>query len=203
MRIGALANRLVPLIPFMAIIVALALAYIYARINTKAAKALLILILFVLFSIQFIETYSWNLLKSNNNPRAVSSKWITQNIKEGSVIGLENIPIYQMLPDVILKEFYLKQYGKAVNNRYTYEVINSKSKAFPKTVILTNDYLENTYLLRSDKKLILARLNKEGYVKTKTFSLYSPVFSFFNTRLEYYMSALIQLPDTISIYEKL
>jgi hypothetical protein len=45
-------------------------------------------------------------------------------------------------------------------------------------------------------------LNQQGYAKIKTFTLYSSLYSLFNSRLEYFMSALIQLPDTISIYEK-
>jgi hypothetical protein len=145
---------------------------------------------------------SWNTLKNNNNPRVTSSLWTTQHIKPGTLIGIENIPIYQMIPDIVLKEFYLKQYKQTINNRYAYEVISSKTKLFPKVIIISDDYVESNYMLNSDKKLILAELSKQKYKKIKSFSLQSPPFSIFNSRQEYYMSALIQLPDTISIYEK-
>ena len=203
MRIGALANRLIPLLPFMAIATVYAGEYLYRKIRGKSAKVFILFLIFILLSIQFAESYAWNFLKTENNPRTSSSKWITENIKQGTVIGIENIPIYQMLPDVILKEFYLKQYGRGQENKYKYEVINSKSPDFPNTVIISNDYLEENYLTKSDKKIIIQKLKNQDYKQVKVFNLQSKYFYIFNSRLEYYMSALIQLPDTITVYEKL
>ncbi|HUD04885.1 MAG TPA: glycosyltransferase [Patescibacteria group bacterium] len=202
LRTGAIANRLIPLLPFMALVTSLVGESIYKKINKKSLRYICLIIVGSLLLIQLVESLSWNTLKNNNNPRVTSSLWTTQHIKPGTLIGIENIPIYQMIPDIVLKEFYLKQYKQTINNRYAYEVISSKTKLFPKVIIISDDYVESNYMLNSDKKLILAELSKQKYKKIKSFSLQSPPFSIFNSRQEYYMSALIQLPDTISIYEK-
>jgi glycosyltransferase involved in cell wall biosynthesis len=202
MRIGALANRLVPLIPLMAIVVAYFVQYVYRKIDSKAIKIVIVILIFVLFLTQFVESYTWYSLKTENNLRAVASKWILGNIKSGTTIGLENIPIYQVIPDILLKEFYLNQYGRGQANKYTYKIVNSKTKNFPKTVILTNDYIEENYFVSSDKKSIVEELRKLQYRKIKTIYLNSSIFSFFNNRLEFYMAAIIPLPDAISVYEK-
>lgn len=203
LRIGALSNRLIPLLPFMAILIVLVGTHTYNYIKIKNLKVIFIFITLTLLVIQIIETNSWNTLKSHSNPRSVSSRWIIENIKLNTVIGVENIPIYQMLPDIIVKEFYLKQYGRGQDNKYIYEIISSKNKNFPNTIIISNDYMEENYLVKSDKKIIIQKLTNQNYKKTKVFTLQSKYFYMFNSRLEYYMSALIQLPDTISIYEKL
>jgi hypothetical protein len=202
MRTGALSNRLVPLIPFMAIVVVCFATYLYKKIDNKIGKGILIILICLFFLIQFIESYAWFSLKVENNSRAVASKWIIKNIKQGTIIGLENIPIYQLMPDVILKEFYLKQYGRGQANMFNYVIVSSQTKTFPKVVILTNDYVESKYLITSEKKLIVEHLRKQDYRQIKTFTIQSPLFSFFNDRLEYYMASIMPLPDTISIYEK-
>jgi len=193
---------LVPLIPFMAIVVVCFATYLYKKIDNKIGKGILIILICLFFLIQFIESYAWFSLKVENNSRAVASKWIIKNIKQGTIIGLENIPIYQLMPDVILKEFYLKQYGRGQANMFNYVIVSSQTKTFPKVVILTNDYVESKYLITSEKKLIVEHLRKQDYRQIKTFTIQSPLFSFFNDRLEYYMASIMPLPDTISIYEK-
>jgi glycosyltransferase involved in cell wall biosynthesis len=201
LRIGAVANRLIPLLPFMAISTAYFVNYLYKKINNQILRILVITLILALLTIQFAESYSWNTLKIANNSKVVSSRWISDNLKPGALIGLENIPIYQFLPDSILNEFYLNQYGRGENNKYRYKVINSQSKNFPKVVILTNDYFDTNYLVKSDKKLIVQELIKQNYIRVVTFTPYNPLFSFFNNRLEFYMAEMLSLPDSISIYE--
>jgi hypothetical protein len=202
MRAGALANRLVPLIPFMAIVIAYFASYLYKEINNRVVKTFLVLLICAFLVLQFTESIVWNGFKNVYNPRTVSSKWISENIKPGTLIGLENIPIYQGIPDNLLMEFYLKQYGKGQTNKYTYQIISSKTNNFPRVVVLTNEYIEKTLYPTSDKNLMVKELNMQKYLKIKTFTLQTPVFFSLNTHLEYFMSGLIQLPDTISIYEK-
>jgi glycosyltransferase involved in cell wall biosynthesis len=202
MRAGALANRLVPLIPFMAIVIAYFASYLYKKINNRVVKTFLVLLICAFLVLQFTESIVWNGFKNVYNPRTVSSKWISENIKPGTLIGLENIPIYQGIPDNLLMEFYLKQYGKGQTNKYTYQIISSKTNNFPRVVVLTNEYIEKTLYPTSDKNLMVKELNMQKYLKIKTFTLQTPVFFSLNTHLEYFMSGLIQLPDTISIYEK-
>jgi len=202
MRIGALANRLIPLVPFMAIVTAYFVNYLYEMLNGKIIKTGLIVLICILFLIQFTESIIWNSFKNQYNPRTVSAKWITENIKPGTLIGLENIPIYQGIPDNLLTEFYLKQYGKGQGNKYPYQIISSKTNNFPRVVILTDEYIEKILYPTSDKNLIIKELEKRKYQRIITFSPQVPIFYSLNTRVEYFMSGLIQLPDTISVYEK-
>lgn len=201
MRIGAVANRLLPLLPFMAIVAGCFVTYSYKKLNNKIFRIFFIVLIIIFLAIQFVESYSWNTLKIANNPKVVSSNWILKKIQPKTLIGLENIPIYQFLPDNVLNEFYLNQYGRGANNKYRYEVINSQTKNFPKVVILTNDYFDTNYLVISDKKLIVQKLIKQNYIKVATFTPYNPLFTFFNNRLEFYMAEILPLPDSISIYE--
>jgi len=202
LRTGAVSNRLIPLLPFMTLIVVLVMSKLYEKMKSSNLRIPFLILVSVLLFIQLTESLSWNTLKFNNNPRAISSFWITQNISKGSMIGIENIPIYQSLPDIILNEFYLNQYGKEDNNKYKYIIINSKNIVFPKTVVLSDNILEANTFFKSDKKLIVQKLENQGYKRLKTFYLSSTLFFLFNNQREYYMSGLVQLPVAITVYEK-
>ena len=107
-----------------------------------------------------------------------------------------------MLPDIILKEFYLEQYHKAVNNKYKYQVFDANTTKFPPVVILTDEKVESSTQLTSDKRNILTKLDSQGYVRVKAFNFNSSFYGLFNSTLDYYMSGLIQSPTEIAIYEK-
>ncbi|MCL4353779.1 glycosyltransferase [Patescibacteria group bacterium] len=201
--IQATNNRLMVLLPFLTLISATVAYRFIDKIKPKrnlVFTALLLLSIILIY--QLAEAYSWVSLKFNNNPRFISSNWIINNIKPNTTIGIQNIPIYQGLPNVVLKEFYLKQYGYRGNNIYNYEVVNSKMDAFPPVVILTNVDVESKYFIKSEKIDILNKLEKENYKKVVSFNLNSNYFYMFNNNLNYYYSGLVQLPTTINIYEK-
>ena len=196
-------NRVLVLLPFMALSVALLINTIYASIKNNLLKLAFILIVFSALLFQTAETFSWFPIKWSANPRQLSSDWIIRNVPKETLIGIENIPIYQFLPDIVEKEFYLKQYNEKINYYYKYQVVGRNSITFPKIIIITNDEIESKYLRQSDKKDLLIKLNKLGYKKIIVFVPDFRYFKIFNSELEYFMSGLVQAPNTISIYEKL
>jgi len=196
-------NRVLVLLPFMALSVVSFINSVNARIINKLPKFLFVSIMFLALSFQTLETLSWLPMKLSTDPRLTASYWIVKNIQKGTLIGIENIPIYQHLPDVIVREFYNNQYDTKTNTEFSYEIINSNSKHFPKTIIISNDDLESKYLRQSEKKNLLIKLNNLGYKKIIVFTPDFRYYKTFNSELTYYMSGLIQAPNTISIYEKL
>lgn len=134
--------------------------------------------------------------------RAISSIWIVKNLSKGITLGIENIPIYQMLPDVALREFYQFQYGLTNERIFNYEVISSDSENLPDTILITNDEVEKKYILTSEKIALLERLKKENYIKIKEFKPNFEYFNILNNEFTYFKSGLIFQPATISVYLK-
>jgi hypothetical protein len=153
--------------------------------------------------LQSAQTYIWLKLKTDSDIRVDSSKWITENIKSNSLIGLENIPIYQKIPDLLLKEFYLIQYGQSNNTTYKYTVIDSKSKNLPKVLILTDMDVEYKYLIKSDKNNLTNRLINAGYRKVKVFEPNLKYYYLTGDQLSFYLSGLIPIPTSIAVYQKI
>lgn len=196
-------NRVLVLLPFMALSVTLLINNIYSRIKNNLLRLVFILIVFSALLFQAIETISWFPIKLSPSPRLEASNWMIKHIQKGTLIGIENIPIYQFLPDIVEKEFYLKQYNEKVNYYYQYQVVGGNSITMPKIIIVTNDNIESRYFKQSEKKNLLDKLNKLGYKKIIVFVSDFRFYKIFNSELEYFMSGLVQAPNTISIYEKL
>lgn len=199
----AISNRLIVLLPFMVLIVVSFLDYLYSKIKKGFLSNVFKFIFIILFCLQFIETYSWFSVKWSMDPRESASKWVVSAIHSGNVIGLENIPIYQSLPNIVEKEFYLNQYKVKSNFLYKYEIVNSKTKSLPDIVIITNDEVEEKYVKISEKKNLIKRIKEENYVRRAVFRPDFRYLKIFNGEFEYFMSSLIQAPNTISVYEKL
>ena len=151
--------------------------------------------------LQVVQSFAWVSVKVYPDPREVSSKWILKNIEKGSEIGIENIPIYQMLPDFILKEYYFKEYNNNFKTIYKYKVISSKD-SLPKYVIVTNDFDNASYVNKSPKKDLVRKLNKEGYKKIRVFSPELKYYNLFADKMYFIIVNIIQTPVSISIYEK-
>lgn len=200
LQIGAIGNRMLVLLPFMVIVCGLFLSTVLSHKNT-VIKTLTMLIIVILFSLQIFDSYKYFRLKIQPDPRVMSSNWIINNLKPGTTIGIENIPIYQSLPDVILKDFYLQQYGVKNTPLFSYKVVGYKDK-LPKIMIISSDNLETKFWLKSDKTNLVKKINKDGYKVVKRFE---PDFKYFSTprdRFDLSLSGLIPIPDSISIYEK-
>ena len=202
LKLGAGANRALVLLPFITISFQLFVSKLFSC-RKKVIKILAIIIVVSTLLVQTFESFTWLKFKIDPDPRNISSQWIKTNIKQGATIGVENIPIYQMLPDIIVKEFYLNQYGRGQNNVYKYEVVKSSTKNFPEIIVLTNDNMEYKYLIKSDKKELVKKLKKENYKIIAQFKPDFKYFKYFGNELDFYLSGIILTPDTITVYEKL
>jgi len=202
LKFGATANRLLVLFPFVSIITILFLSRVQILFKKYKLNVLFIVFLMTFIFLQSYEVVSWIIVKINADPRITASAWIEKNIGKSSLIGIENIPIYQLLPDLILKEFYLHQYGKDTNNRFSYEIINSSSVKLPKTIILSNDEIESRYVKKSDKRDLAIRLKRENYKKIAEFKPDLKYFNILNNELDFYMSGFAIGPNSISVFSK-
>ena len=122
-------NRALVLLPFMVLIIAL----------FKWPKWLLAIGL----TAQIWQSTNILAIKFAPDVRRVASEWMLANLPRDTVVGVENIPIYQYLPDVVM------------NGTYKYQVIDGK---LPKIVIVTNEHQE-----------LLQRLTREGYTEQAIF----------------------------------
>jgi len=202
LKLGALGNRALVLLPFIVITTVLGIKFIYDKTGFLLLKYFFTVMIAVLGFFQSFETFSWVHLRLSIDPRIESSKWIKKNISPKSTIGIENIPIYQFLPDVIVKEFYLHQYDKDTNNRFGYEVINSRSVNLPKIIVLSNDEIENKYVKKTDKNDLTSRLKRENYIKIAEFKPNFKYFNILNNEFDFYISGFAIEPNNISVYNK-
>ncbi len=126
---------------------------------------------------------------------------ITEKIKKKNVIGIENIPIYQSLPDIILREYYLKQENPLEKTRYYYVLLNQKS-ALPQYIVVANEEAAVKYMRESAKKDLIEKITKNGYKKIGYEKLNLSLLKIFRDERDYFMSGLIQAPLSISLYNK-
>lgn len=198
LKLEATNNRALILLPFLALFFGLFWQKIYSfNLSRKLIAGLLVLVL--LF--QTAQTFAWIKVKLTANPRETSSEWILSKLPKGATIGIENIPIYQFLPDIVLKEYYEKLYNQEGNHNFNYQVINN-SLHDADFVILTNSDLENKYLKKTNKKELVKLLNDEGYREVNRFTSDFSLLKYFSKDLEYYVAGIVQSPIEIRIYEK-
>ncbi len=160
LKLSAGGNRSMVLLPFMAI---LAGDYL-SRLKSKSGQALawLAVIGQVVSGIWLISP------KWQADPRVTASEWIRVNLPLGTEIGLEAVPIYQMIPDLLLKDMYDQEYGLDAGE-YRYRTVSGKVSELPSVVIVTNG--DKTKLVKqSSKKDLISRLEKEGYLKAADFA---------------------------------
>ena len=191
LELGANGNRLLVLLPFFAL-------FSSFFISKLIKKHFLYLTVFViLFAIQFFQSFIMIYIKWQHDPRELSSKWIFENINTESEIGIENIPIYQLLPDLIIKEFY----SGLKNNKFKYKVINHESLSLPNIVIVTNKEFDIDHLKSSPKKSLITRLKEEGYKIKKEFKPPKILYSIMGNEFSFYSSGIVPIP-TITIYSR-
>lgn len=193
-------NRSLVLLPFMVLMIILAFNRIAAVKNLQVLSSIIIILAIVT---QIYQSFAWIAIKWADSPQIVASKWIEKNFKENTLIGLENIPIYQMLPELLQKEFYFNQYSKTHDQKYRYKIVNSTNNPLPSVIIITNGEIENELLLQSPKKELIERLQREGYKKVAVFSPDLTYFRLFGNDTDYYLSGLlVASPLSTSVFEK-
>ncbi|MBU3978188.1 hypothetical protein KKE68_00620 [Patescibacteria group bacterium] len=201
LKMGATGNRALVLLPFLALISGIVVEKVFKNIKTFY-KFLLIIILILIVFFQLFESTVWMHTKLHIDPQKQSSLWIEKNITRDTTIGVENIVIYQSLPNIIVKEFYSNQYNKKLKSLYAYKIIDGKTKNLPRIVVITNGEIQMKMLKQSVKKNLINRLQKEGYKKIATFSPDLAYYKLFLNDIDYYNTSIIALPLTISVYKK-
>lgn len=202
LKMGATGNRVLVLLPYLAIAAGILFSHIYKKAK-GIIKYFFIFILIIIIVIQSLESIAWVYIKLIHDPQEVSSHWIQRNISKGSEFGIENMPIYQNLPNFIEKDFYSLQYNKKYNNYYVYKIINCSSNKLPKFLIITNGEIEKKLFAESEKKCLMNRIVKEKY---KQLAIFTPDLNFLNiftSDTVYYFSGIIPSPLTITIYYKM
>lgn len=190
LELGANGNRLLVLLPFFALFSSLFLFKIIKR------SFLFLIIFSILLLTQIIQSFVFVYVKWQDDPRWLASYWIIENINKETNIGVENIPIYQLLPDIIVKEFYLNK-----NRIYNYQIIDSKTSLLPDTIVITNKEFDLNYLQESDKKNLIKRLNVEGYKMVREFKPSKILYAIMGNEFAFYSSGIVPIP-TITIYSR-
>ncbi len=155
-------NKSLVLLPFIVLIIGLFLKRSKDYGLTRKTVPFLVIIVLIL---NIFETFLWINLKRAESPQFIASEWIIKNIPKGTEIGLENVPIYQGIPDILEKEFYFKQDGYGEANIYKYSIIDSNSEKLPKVIVISNGEIDSITNKNSVKKKLIERLYREGYVK--------------------------------------
>jgi hypothetical protein len=151
--------------------------------------------------VQLFQSMIMVYVKWSPDVRQTSSQWMLNTLKRDTLIGIENIPIYQMLPDIVVKDFYTKERIYNYKTNFKYQIIDSSSKALPSTVIITNKELELVFLRESPKKLLIQRLIREKYREVVGFKPPEILYLFTGNYLNFSVSGLGPIP-TISVFEK-
>ena len=151
---------------------------------------------------QMVMGLGWWAIKMGDDPREAAAGWMRRNIPRGREVGIENIPIYQRLPDVLVSDFYGGQYEKEYEPEYKVREVYLENKDWPETVVIVNGDFEVKYLRESRKKEILKRLADEGYVRVARFEPAWGWYSVFGDKLVWEMAGLTMIPAEISIFRK-
>lgn len=193
LSLGANGNRLLVLLPFFALLSGSFLQRIKGiLINYKFLFNILFILIFI---IQFYQSMILIYIKWVPDVRQTSSQWLKENVRRNTLIGIENIPIYQLLPDIIVKEFYSK------DKNYGYQIIDASSKTIPSLVVVAGKELDALYFRESDKKRLLKRLQDEEYKEIVEFKPPKILYLFAENELNYFASGLAPI-STISIFKK-
>lgn len=189
-------NRSLVLLPFFILICVIFIKKTFES-GLKYSKLVMIILLIGLM-LQIIESSAWLSVKFFKDPREVSSYWILKNIPKQSTIGIENIPIYQMIPDIALREFYSKRYMRQIGTNYDYLVLDNKN--WPEYIIFTNDSEHALYSEKTSKNVLLKKMREMGYKKIISFAPNLYYYNFFADKSYFLITNIIQMPVSISIY---
>lgn len=119
---------------------------------------------------------------------------------EGTPLGIEAIPIYQMLPDGVLFDYYRTQYAHTPAH-FVYQIVDAHTPELPPYVLVT-DSLSTSILPQSPKAHLVARLLDEGYrmqwQEQPSFILHR----YIGSRQQFALSGLNAAPMDITLYAK-
>lgn len=198
--LGATGNRLLVLHPFFVILTVIFLKKIFDLLN-RDFKNIFIALIVIAIAFQLREASVVLYTKYYDNPQQAASKWIVNNIRRGETIGIENIPVYQFLPDIVLKEFYQLENNANAKTNFKYKIVDENTPVLPSIVLITNKNYHLYYLKNSPKKTLLKRLKKEKYKITLEIKPNQELYKLFITDFNFHESGLNAI-STVTIYSK-
>jgi len=199
LKLGANGNRLLVLLPFFALLSGSFLQRVRnTLLNFKFLFSILITLIII---VQFYQSIIMVYVKWLPDVRRISSDWMKKNLKKKTLIGIENIPIYQMLPDIVVKDFYSKDKVLKYQTYFNYQVIDASSKTIPSIVIVVGKELDLRYLKKSPKRQLIKKLMGYGYKEIIEFNPPQALYFFSGNPLNYITSGLAPI-SAISIFEK-
>lgn len=199
LKIGAVGNRALVLLPFFVLLSGIFIEQM-RRIKTFPIKKIGVVLFSLSILVQTLESLSWISTRVAIDPRETSSLWVIKHIPAGTTIGIENVPIFQFIPDIALKEFYDKIYNSHAKTRYNFVAIEKNSPMLPHVIILNNVDVHIKYEIKSSKKDIMIRLSKNHYRKIARFTPDFSFYKYFNDDKLFFISAIIASPVSIEIY---
>lgn len=134
------------------------------------------------------------------DPRKVSSELFLQQNKP-KLLGIENIPIYQMIPDSILLEYYRQEYDQKYEGQYSFVVIDHTTPVLPDDLLITNVLMGSLVPTTAHAQLI-QRLNTQGYQLVWQVRPRFTLHRFFGTQEMFALSGLNALPTDITYYSR-
>lgn len=197
LKLSSTGNRSLVLLPFISIITAISVTHFMGSVSRLKQKIFIFFMSAFIF-IQVIETISWAKIKWSVDPRQDSSTWIQKNIKNNTTIGIENIPIYQMLPNIVIREFYEKKYGVEKKYQFKYEVVDYKNNYLPDVIIVSN-IAEEAYLKSSPKIDLLNKLRSENYREVAQFAPDWELYSLFGNQINFIIANIVPV-STITVF---
>lgn len=196
LKLFSSGNRMLVLLPFIVILT----AWVIAQLDKKFSRYIVVSFLLIAALFQVAESLSWLAIKWQQDPRQEASTWVLKHIPAGSTIGVLQPLIYQMGPDIILKDYSFAQEPELeYTGRYTYVDI-SDTDLRPAFVVLTN--LEHDkHKFVSDKTKVYNQLVAGGYQPVAVFSPHRNWNAVFNDAFSFSFTNLVPTPLDITILE--
>lgn len=200
LKLEAGTNRILVILPSLVLLAGISLIDAYRHF--KNVRVIITILFSLGILLQFIQSFMWVQMRYFESPQQRTSTWIVHNISVGNIIGIEDIPIYQLLPDIMVKEFYFEKYNIGGKNIYKYKVINAQSEKLPNIIVITNGIIFQNYKGENQKKALLKRLVRENFKKIVIFKPDLTIFKYFGDDLDFYLSGLLAMPISTEIYIK-
>lgn len=201
LKLYMLGNRWLVLLPFMVLLLARMVRFAELSFKKSRTKALYWLFIGICGGVQIIQVTSWMSVKWSVDPRVTASAWIENTIPQNSRIGIEAIPLYQMIPDQSLDEYYSVQYLPDYVPYYSYEIIDAKTQQLPEFIVVSNTQ-STDFELTSTKKDLLVHIDENGYFPVAQFTPNTSLLNYFGTTRDFYFSGLPAIPVDITIYSR-
>jgi hypothetical protein len=193
----AVGAKLFVILPFLVLLSTYAASDILKKYH--AYKFLIYIFLACIICIQGVQAYAWYSFIHHIDIRATSSDWISQHIKKSTTFGIEGIPVYQGIPNVLLLDYQRQLKGEKGIYKYSTVYNNSPESMLPQYVVISNAGVTQQYVVTSPKKDLINNLNKYGWHIIASFQPDSSLLRYFGSERDIFFSGAAA---SVDIYYK-